>query len=583
MFGRRFFDPNGDDFTVDGLLPLQPTVDDHLKLLAPVEPLLENADFTVVNFESTLSHRAFLPVNEPRPASFHQTAAYVYASNPSSVMALKESGVDIVDIGNNHTYDMFETGLNQTLSTLDQAGVLHFGAGTDETNAWAPVVVSSKGQKIAFVGCTTLRIPLHTPVANDVPFVASDVHKKGGAAYCAEARLRSEIIKAKQQANMVVVMIHGGQEYDPNPTIKISYLTSIAKQAGATLVINHQPHVVGGFQWRDQALTAWTMGTFLADQTVWSALESYMLAVYVREGKVIRAYVEPLMLDGFLPHGLTDELADYVVRGAAGREPGPFVMESGAMEIDLDGRVLQHTYTQKMESDSDAGIIIPVPQAQWVSDFKGNGKLQLGRDLLWVGSFENDEVNSSSGGVPLWDLSMGNLQVGQDFAYEGKAGIHLERGAKNIKEVVTSNIHRVLIQPYANLTITGMARISRADVASIQLSWYSATSGPSFSKTMQPIEVQSSNSWQPFRFDVRAPRGAVAVGLFLRLKPPAQEIAAVDFDNIRMIEWAPPTVEYSPFYNYALLTGSGELTFTQQVLPGAEQWLTVNPTIQPIN
>ena len=129
MFGRRFFDPNGDDLTADGLLPLQPTVDDHLKLLAPVEPLLENADFTVVNFETTLSHRAFFPTSEPRPVSFHPTAAGVYASNPSSVMALKQSGVDIVDIGNNHIYDMLEPGLNQTLSTLDQAGVLHFGAG----------------------------------------------------------------------------------------------------------------------------------------------------------------------------------------------------------------------------------------------------------------------------------------------------------------------------------------------------------------------------------------------------------------------------------------------------------------------
>lgn len=583
MFGRRFFDPNGDDYTADGLLPLEPTLDDHMKLLAPVEPLLANSDFTVVNFETTLSHRAFIPTSEPRPASFHQTAAYVYASNPSSVMALKQSGVDIVDIGNNHTYDMFEAGLNQTLSTLDQAGVLHFGAGATETNAWAPVFVSSKGQTIAFIGCTTLRIPLHTPIANDVSFVASDVHRKGGAAYCAEARLRSEIIKAKQQANVVVVMIHGGQEYDPNPTTKISYLTSIAKQAGATLVINHQPHVVGGFQWRDQALTAWTMGSFLADQTVWSALESYLLAVYVREGKVIRAYVEPLILDSFQPHGLTDELADYVVRGAAGREPGPFVMESGAMEIDFDGRALQKTYTQTVDSRSDTGIIIPVPQAQWVSDFKGSGKLQLGRDLLWVGGFENDEVNSASGGVPLWDLSMGDLQIGPSYAYEGKTGIHLERGAKNTSDAVTSNDHRVLIKPYANLSITGMARINRGDVALIQLSWYPATAGPSFSKTIYPIEVKSYDSWQPFRLDVRAPKGAVALGLFLRLRPPDKETATVDFDNIRIIEWAPFNAKYSPFYNYALLTGSGELTLTQQILPGAEQWLTTHPTIQPIN
>jgi poly-gamma-glutamate synthesis protein (capsule biosynthesis protein) len=32
MFGRRFYDSNGDNFTDDGLLPPQPTVDDHMKL-----------------------------------------------------------------------------------------------------------------------------------------------------------------------------------------------------------------------------------------------------------------------------------------------------------------------------------------------------------------------------------------------------------------------------------------------------------------------------------------------------------------------------------------------------------------------
>jgi poly-gamma-glutamate synthesis protein (capsule biosynthesis protein) len=582
MFGRRFYDPNEDDYTADGLLPLEPTVDDHLKLLAPVSPLLQSADFTVLNFETTLAEQAYLSKNASRPVTFHPTAGHVYASNPNSVMALKQSGVDIVGLANNHMYDMLEVGLYSTLATLDRANMLHFGAGANETNAWAPAMVSSKGQIIAFIGCTTLKIPLQTPVLNDIPYTASDVLKKGGAAYCAEARLRAEITQAKQQADIVVVMIHGGKEYDSTPTSKISYLTSIAKQAGATLVINHHPHVTGGFQWRDQALTAWTLGTFLSDQTVWPSLESYILAVYLRDGNVVRAYVEPLMIDGFLPHGLTSELADYVVRGAAGHEPGPFVMESGAMEVDIEGRTLQQTYVQTIDGGSDSGMIISMPQAQWISDFKGTGKLRLGRDLLWVGGFENNEVASVSGAAPLWDLSLGDIQLGPEYAYEGQTGIRLERGARNNGDAVTTNLHRVLIRPYADLSITGMVRADSGVVVQAQLSWYSTTSGPSFSKTLQPIEVQSHNSWEPFRLDVQAPRGAVAAGLFLRLSPPDKGTASADFDNIRIIQWASPSSSYSPLYNYALLTGTGELTFTQQILPGAEKWLVTQPTIQPI-
>ena len=574
MFGRRFFDPNEDDYTADGLLPLDPTVEDHMRLLAPVQPLMENADFTVLNLETTFSHQPYFRQRDARPVAFHPTANYVYASNPNAVRALKQSGVDIVDIGNNHSYDMLEVGLSTSLSTLDQAGVLHFGAGTNEANAWAPVIITSKRQTVAFVGCTTLRIPLSTPTRNDVPFVASDVLKKGGAAYCTEASLRSAVIDAKQRADAVVVMIHGGKEYDRNPTSKITYLTEIARRAGATLVINHQPHVVGGLSLKDQSLVAWTMGSFFSDQTVWPSFESYMLTVYLQEGKIVRVYVEPLIIDGFLPHGLTGELADYVVRGAAGREPGPFIMESGAMEVDLNGRALQHTYIQAMESNSRTGEIIAMPQAQWISGFKGTGKLLVGRDLLWVGGFENDEVDSASRGALLWDLNLGDIQIGSDYAYEGETGIRMTRGANKIEDAVTTNLHRVLVIPSTNLSITGMIRINQGVNVLAQLSWYQGTVGPSFMKTTQPIAIQTYGTWQPFRIDVQVLPKATALGLYLRLTPPDKGTVTADFDNIRIIEWAKPGAKFSPLYNYALLSGTGDLTFAQEILPGAEQWLT---------
>jgi poly-gamma-glutamate synthesis protein (capsule biosynthesis protein) len=574
MFGRRFFDPNEDDYTADGLLPLDPSVEDHLRLLAPITPLLENTDFTVLNLETTFSHQPYFRQRSPRPPAFHATANHVYASHPNAVRALKQAGVDIVDIGNNHSYDMLEVGLNTSLSALDQAGMLYFGAGTNEGDAWRPVLVTSKRQTVAFIGCTTLRIPLNTLIRNDVPFVASDALKKGGAAYCTEVSLRASVREAKQQADAVVVMIHGGKEYDRNPTSKITYLTEIARQAGASLIINHQPHVVGGLLLKDQSLAAWTMGSFFSDQTVWPSFESYMLAVYLREGKIIRAYVEPLMIDGFLPHGLTGELADYVVRGAAGREPGPFIMESNAMEMDLNGRALQHSYVQTMESTSRSGDIIRIPQMQWISDFKGTGNLRLGRDLLWVGGFENDVVDSASRVAPLWDLTTGDIQIGRDYAYEGETGIRLTRGADNIEDAVTTNLHRVFVVPNTDLSVTGMIRINQGVTAQAQLSWYSAISGPSFSKDIHAIEVQDYGTWQPFRIDVQVPPKTAALGLYLRLIPPDKGTVTADFDNIRIIEWAKPGTQYNPLYNYTLLTGAGDLTFAQEVLPGAEQWIT---------
>jgi hypothetical protein len=125
-----------------------------------------------------------------------------------------------------------------------------------------------------------------------------------------------------------------------------------------------------------------------------------------------------------------------------------------------------------------------------------------------------------------------------------------------------------------------MIRVSEGAQVLAQLSWYDATLGPSFTKITQPIEVQSHDNWESFRIDAQVPGRAVALGLYLRLTPPGRGTVTVDFDNLRIIEWADAKAQFSPLYNFALLTGSGELTFAQNVLPGAEQWLSLPSGIQ---
>ena len=573
MFGRRFFDPNEDGDTSDGLLPTDPDSEAHLKLLAPIQPLLGKSDLTVVNLESPLSDQPYISPRDPRPTSYHSTKDYVFASDTSAVKALKEVGVDVVDIGNNHLYDILESGLQDTISALDQENMNHFGGGVDEASAWAPLVIEVRGQKIAFIGCTTIWQPIPPKTTNDVSYVASDRLKKGGAAFCEDSKLRSTILQAKQEADIIVVMIHGGFEYVRLPSDNITRLTATAKASGATLVINHHPHVVGSFLWDEQSLTAWSMGNFIFDQTVWPTFESYLLTVYLRDGKIIRAFVDPLMIKDYIPHGLTGELADHVIRKASSHD-GPFIMESGAMEVDISQRAIQNIYTLSLDGGTEPGQIITVPPSRWITGFEGAGSLLLGRDLLWIGGFENGEVDNASRGASLWDLTKDSVRVGQDYAYEGNAGIRLTRSGSNLSDAVTSHLHRILVNAEKKISVTGMMRASPGVTVLIQISWYPDTLGPSSLQTTEPITVESYDQWGSFRFDAQAPADTVAVQIFLRLVPPAQGIATADFDNLRVIEWASDDATFSPLYDAALLTGSGELTFTQQVLPGAEQWFT---------
>jgi Bacterial capsule synthesis protein PGA_cap len=442
----------------------------------------------------------------------------------------------------------------------------YFGAGQDEAGAWKPAIVNVGGQVVAFIGCTTIWHPIPPITENDITYVAEDKVPKGGAARCLESRLYQVVSEVSQQADFVVVMIHGGFEYSRFPSNSVERFSNVAREAGATLVIDHHPHVVSGLTWEPPTLTAWSLGNFIFDQTIWPTLESYILTVYIRDSEIVRAFTEPLIISEFLPHGLTGGMADFVARGAAGRMPGPFVIEAGAVELDLAGRADSKTALQSMSGDPSIGTIFPIPDGQWVSAFAGDGELRLGRDLLWVGSFEPEMVQNGPVGPLLWTSRESQL-FGPEFAYQGGFGIRLLRGKSNKTDSVTTHAQRILVTEGTQLTISGMARPATGALTSLQVSWYPDLSGPSSQRLDQILPLEANGEWQPFRVDIQVPPGIVAAGVFIRLSPPISGTTSLDLDDLRLIEWADPHADFSPLYTHILLTGEGNVTFQQDLLP----------------
>lgn len=587
MFGRRFFDPNSDGNTSDGLIRLGDEYNSSKKLLAHIKPLLADADMTVVNLESplALSDPWFNP-NGPRPAKFHPDKDFVFASHASAARVLREAGVDVIDLGNNHIYDTLQAGIGETLGALENAGYRrgkgYFGGGSNETDAWQPAFYTVGGQTIALLGCTTITGDVYAD-----SYVAEG--SKGGAARCQDALIGPAVTDALASADLVIFMIHGGFEYGRDPSPQVRRLSELARDAGARLVINHHPHVVGGFDWHDASgsLTAWTLGNFLFDQTIWSTYESYLVSVHVRRGEVIRAFAEPLMIEDYVPKGLVGDLAQYVARGAAGRESGPFVVDDGAMEIDLAGRATT-TVLAPIVLDGPADTIVR-PEQGYISAYTGSGTAQPGRDMLWVGSFEDDDVDSDALEGALWDLGGQDKVIGAGYAYEGEAGVRLRRYFSDASDIVLSHQNRMLldladIAPGSKqISITGMAR-SNGRLA-LQLSWYADTKGASTLQTVFPDIVSSNNQWQAFRFDVTVPAELVeileqdsedvlkpALSIYLRLAPPPRDIATADIDMLRVIDWQPTGSAFGPQYGHARVSGGGQLELQDVRLPTPGIW-----------
>lgn len=586
MFGRRYYDPNSDGDTRDGLIQMGDEARTQAQLLRYIQPLLARADVTAVNMESPLISTPYFDPNQARPPYFHPTKEFVFASHPSAAFTLREAGVDVIDLGNNHMYDVLETGLVETRATLEAAGYPigagQFGAGSNETEAWRPALLTVRGVTLAFIGCTG--IP-----GDDQPINYVATSDKGGAARCADNPLRQAIESARAQAGIVIVMIHGGNEYGRNPSPFVQELTATARTAGATLIINHHPHVVGGLDWREGALTAWTLGNFLFDQDVWPTFESYLLAVHIRRGQVVRAYVEPFMIADYVPRPVVGPTAEFVARGAAGRAAGPFLVEDGAAEIDVAGRAIQQEVAVSLDGSVEPGTIYRLENGGWLTTAQSAGAVLPGRDLLWTGSFEDETADDQTNPGVLWDLTGNDRLIGPEYAYEGQAGVRLRRLFTNNEDIILTHQHRILIKPNQKLSVIGRARTNGN--VSLQLSWYPDTKGSSATQTVIPDLVTSDNTWRPFRTDVTAPNFPEvddsenqlplkpAVGLFLRLSPPGRDRATADFDNIRLIAWEEPGTAPTLQHDYLRVTGSVSATLRRDVLPGAETW-TPPPAIK---
>ena len=346
-------------------------------------------------------------------------------------------------------------------------------------------------------------------------------------------------------------------------------------------MIGHHPHVVGGLNWDGTSLVAWSLGNLIFDQTIWPTFQSYVLTVDVRRGEVIRAYAEPLMIEGCKPKGLTGGLAEYVAREAAGREGGPFLLEDGAAEVDVGGAAETRQMPVVLTGNTEHGAIFEVDEGSYVSGFSGVADgARPGRDLLWVGSFEDGTVSAGGAGA-LWDLAGDHKGVGPKYAHGGEFGARLFRDRGDREDAIFSPLHRIPVEPGAQLSVTGMVRPGEGAEPVLQLSWYLDTRGPSAERTVVPIgagESEGSERWTPFRADVTVPANAAAVGLFLKLAPSDYGLpVAPDFDDLRLVEWAPPGTPFGPLYDHLRVCGTGEATISEPRLPGAEEWAALEP------
>lgn len=207
---------------------------------------MREADVCMINNEFTYTE-------ETKPIS---NKTFTFKAKPENVNILKEMGVDVVSLGNNHVYDYGEKGLYDTIATLEGAGIPYVGGGKNIEDASKILYYQNDEMKIALISATQIeRYPN--------PNTKEATETTPGTFRCYESeKLLEKIEEADANSDFVIVYLHWGTESTDQPDWRQTSQASECALAGADVIIGAHPHVIQGIGYEGDVPVFYSLGNF---------------------------------------------------------------------------------------------------------------------------------------------------------------------------------------------------------------------------------------------------------------------------------------------------------------------------------
>ncbi|MBR4667536.1 MAG: CapA family protein [Butyrivibrio sp.] len=215
---------------------------------------------------------------------------YTFRARPGTAQILKDMGVDIVGLANNHAYDYGEQALLDTLDTLDGADIEYVGAGRNIDEASHPVYyIAQNGMKIAII-CATQIERLSNPDTKEATATSPGVFR------CLDdTKLLERIREAKEKDAFVIVFIHWGTE----GTNEIDYLqrdqSAEIASAGADLIIGAHPHVLQKIDYVNGVPVVFSLGNYIFNS---KTLDTCLITATIRNDRSVTLQMIPAVQQG---------------------------------------------------------------------------------------------------------------------------------------------------------------------------------------------------------------------------------------------------------------------------------------------
>ena len=240
---------------------------------------MKSADIMMLNNEFPYSDRG-----EPL-----EDKQFTFRAKPSTVSYLNELGVDIVSLANNHAYDYGETAFLDTLTTLENEGIVHVGAGRNLQEARQPVCYIINNIKIAIISATQIE-------RLDNPDTKGATDSSAGVFRCWNGdNLLETIREAREDNDFVIAYLHWGTENETAIHWAQEKQAVEVAEAGADLIIGDHPHCLQQISVVKGVPVAYSLGNFWFNS---KTLDTGMIKVTLDENGLQSCQFIPCLQSG---------------------------------------------------------------------------------------------------------------------------------------------------------------------------------------------------------------------------------------------------------------------------------------------
>lgn len=214
-------------------------------VLGSIRETVSSADYSIVNFECPICFGSERPIEK--------CGANLCCSE-NGILAVKWAGFKGVTLANNHFYDYGDQGVLNTIRCCENNDVDYVGGGLNLKAASLTFYKKSGDKTLAIINCCEHEFSIAT-------------EDRGGSNPLNPITQYYAIKEARQKADYILVIVHGGNEYFqlPSPRMKETYRFFI--DAGADAVVNHHQHCYSGTEIYNGKPIIYGLGNLCFDET----------------------------------------------------------------------------------------------------------------------------------------------------------------------------------------------------------------------------------------------------------------------------------------------------------------------------